>query len=298
MSDMKITAVAPWFGSNRMLASRVGELMGRQKWIGVPFAGGMSELLHLQARTIVVNDLHRHVINLARVMADRRLGPQLYRRLRRQILHPDTLASAQTRCETVHPHSTMPDLQWAEDYFISAWFGRSHSAGTRDELSAGTSLRWNASGGDSAVRAANAVSGIPAWRKALRGCSFTTIDAITFLGNCKDDDGHGIYCDPPFPGPGDKYKFQINQERLAERMASFQRCRVVMRFYRSPLIERLYPAGQWIWNEFKGRTQANRDAPEVLLTRGDRAPPKGAPATGCGRRASDANGLFKEREAL
>lgn len=287
-ADMKVKAVAPWFGSNRMLASRVGELMGKQDWIGVPFAGGMCELPYLQARTVVANDLHRHVINLARVMADAHLGPLLYRKLRRYILHPDAVVICQQRCvlresnmeqsfdlaagidrDVVRTMNPEPDLLWAEDYFVSAWGARSHSAGTCDEFSSGMSWRWNANGGDSAVRFNNAVRSIPAWRRALRHCSFTTLDALVFLDKCKDEAGHGIYCDPPFPGPGDRYKHRVDeafQRRLAEKVATFGAARVVMRFYDHPLIQELYPESHWTWHRLAGRTQANKAAPEVLLT--------------------------------
>lgn len=288
MSTMKTTAVAPWFGSNRMLAANVGALMGKREWIGVPFAGGMCEIPHLQARTINANDLHRHVINLARVMADPIMGPDLYRRLRRLVLHPDFVIVAQERCamreqeskpatglfasgerDRVRDDDTAPDAIWALDYFVSAWFSRSHSAGSSDEFSNGMSVRWNASGGDSARRVQSAISSIPAWRRALRGVTFTTMDAIEFLAKCKDEPTHGVYCDPPFPGPGDRYKHNIDvayQRRLAARVSEFKAARVVMRFYDHPLIRELYPESIWQWHTFTGRTQANKDAPELLLT--------------------------------
>lgn len=288
MSDMKVTAIAPWFGSNRKLAENVGKVMGRQNWIGVPFAGGMCELPHLKARTIVANDLHRHVINMARVMADGELGPSLYRKLRRYVLHPDSVIIAQQRCELrdrnmqaacdLHGgvdrdriragESVEPDLMWAEDYFVSCWFARSHSAGSKDEFSNGMSVRWNASGGDSAKRVQSAIRSLPAWRRALRATTFVTMDALEFLGKCKDEAGHGIYCDPPFPGPGDRYKHTIDEEyqgRLAECMAGLTAARVVMRFYDHPLIRKLYPESGWRWNRYVGRTQANKEAPEILL---------------------------------
>lgn len=41
---MKITALSPWFGSNRMLASEVGKHLTGCKWVGIPFCGGLAEL--------------------------------------------------------------------------------------------------------------------------------------------------------------------------------------------------------------------------------------------------------------
>lgn len=66
-SDLpSVTSIASWFGSNRMLAPIVGQELAGVPWVGIPFAGGMSELVHITARTLQVNDLHEHVINLVR----------------------------------------------------------------------------------------------------------------------------------------------------------------------------------------------------------------------------------------
>src|SRR5690242_9444980 len=93
------SSVASWYGANTALAHRVGELLGGVAWAGVPFAGGMCELRYLKARSLVVSDKHRHVINLARVIADRDLWGELVRRLNRLPFHPDVLAESQARCE-------------------------------------------------------------------------------------------------------------------------------------------------------------------------------------------------------
>lgn len=39
----KVSAIASWFGSNRMLAPRVGEALTGCDWVGIVFAGGMCE---------------------------------------------------------------------------------------------------------------------------------------------------------------------------------------------------------------------------------------------------------------
>jgi DNA adenine methylase len=284
----KTTAVANWYGSNRMLAAHVGrELLGCS-WVGIPFAGGMSELLHIQARTLGVNDLHRAVINLARVMAHPNLGPRLYREMRRRVFHPNELISAQDRCRArlnleeytgggslyAGPNGVTadaPDPNWAADYFVCSWMGRGGNAGTDAEYKGGLPLRWDAEGGGSATRFFSAASGIVAWRKFLRRCEFSVLDAFVFLERCKDEPGIGVYCDPPFPGPGDKYtvKFTETQHnRLSAITGRYQHARVVMRFYDHPLVRRLYPtAAGWRWIELDGRTQANNAAPEVLLVR-------------------------------
>jgi hypothetical protein len=208
-----IGAVAPWFGSNRMLASEVGKRLDGCSWVGVPFAGGMCELPYITARTLMINDVHRHVINLARVMADPQLGPRLYRRLRRRLFHPDELVRAQAMCLVVEAeigtkegsglftdeeHDRLlnryssGDLNWAEAYFVSAWMPRHGSSGTSGELNAGLSTRWNAGGGDSAKHYWNAVASIQAWRRILRRANFTTLDFRDFLAKCKEMGVAGI----------------------------------------------------------------------------------------------------------
>lgn len=271
-----IRGVAPWFGSNRMLAEHVGRLVGKRAWVGIPFAGSMTEVLHLDARTIAVNDIHRGIINLARVMADPLTGPMLYRRLRRRIFHPAELAEAQvcaesdSECGDLFGGAVEPDpLAWAEAYFVAVWMGRSGQAGTPGELRGSTAMRWEAGGGDSAVRYQNAVKSIPAWRRFMRRCTFTTMDFADFLAKCKDNPAHAIYCDPPFPDAGDAYTHPFNpdkQKRLAELLSGFSSCAVVCRFHDHPMIRDLYRDG-WIWHTLDGRDQHNKETPEVLLTR-------------------------------
>lgn len=269
------TALAPWFGSNRLLAHHVGELLAGRDWVGVPFAGGMSELTHIDARTVVVGDLHRHLINLARVVASDELRPVLMRHLRRALFHPDELDAAQEWCKCHQPvEGIRGDLQAAYSYFVCVWMGRSHLAGTKDEFTGRLSTRWNASGGDSNVRYRSAVRSLVSFGRTARRCTFSVMDAFDFLGRCDDKDRHGVYCDPPFPGAGADYRHNAGKgaeevawhTRLRDSLVRFGRTRVVLRYYRHPLVEELYPPDRWDWRELTGgRTQANKAAPEVLI---------------------------------
>ena len=271
VDEMKIKAIAPWFGSNRMLASRFCRELDGCNWVGVPFAGGMSELAYIHARTIVVNDIHRHVINLARVVAEPELRTPMLRELSRKPFHPDELDAAQERCKACTPGDA-PDIEAATDYFVCVWMGRSHIAGGNDEFHGRTSTRWNASGGDSVVRYRSAIKGMVAWSRIMRRCTFRTDEAIEeFLPRCEDTVGHGLYCDPPFPGPGARYKHTLTieqHESLADVLSRFKSTRVVCRFYDHPLVRRLYPSGVWQWHSLTGRTQANTVGAEVLLING------------------------------
>lgn len=113
MSEMTTTAIANWYGSNRMLAAHVGAELAGCAWVGVVFGGGMCEVPHIAARSILVNDKHRHVINLARVAKHKTQGPKLYRALRRFAFHPDELADAQARCLEREELTDNPDELFA-----------------------------------------------------------------------------------------------------------------------------------------------------------------------------------------
>lgn len=269
---MTIKALAPWFGSNRMLAPVVAAKLRECEWVGVPFAGGMSEVLQLTARTMLVNDLHRHVINLALVVSDNRHRAELVKRLNWILFHPDTLKAAQNWCSSTEPIGR-PDVESAVAYFVCCWMGRSGKAGIDDEFNGRPSTRWNASGGDSAVRFRNAVGSLKQAAKVLRRCTFETMDAFDFLARCEDKKRHGVYADPPFPKAGRRYQYNCGQTdaqerqwhtRLRDAVAKFRETKVVMRFYDHPLIRELYDG--WTWDHMDGRTQANTTTPEVLLT--------------------------------
>lgn len=271
MSDLKVTALQPWFGSNRILAKHVGESLDGCHWVGVPFVGGACELAHIKARTIHANDLHRHLINLANVVKDDELRQKLIRRLKRSLFHQEQLAESQDYCRENTP-TREPDWLTAYHYFISGWMGRSHKAGIDDEFNGGLSIRWNANGGDSAVRYWNALRGLAEWGRIFRRCTFDCGDAFEFIARVEDADRHGLYVDPPFPGPGKRYKHNCGKggaeqlawhKRLFDSLSRFTKTCVVVRFYDHPMIRDLYL--DWTWRELQGRTQANKAADEVLL---------------------------------
>ena len=268
---MKVTTLAPWFGGSRFLAPEVGRLLAGCSWVGIPFAGGMPEVAHIRASTIVVSDLHRHIINLANCLRDARWGPWLYRKLRRSPFHPDVLAESQEWCKT---HKDLPtcnvlDREAAYHYFMAVWMGRSGRAGGVDEFNGGIPSRWNANGGDSNTRYRSAVASLQSWRRILARVNLVVQDCFDFLANVQDAPGHGLYCDPPFPDCGGKYQhsFTYDQHRqLARALAAFAHVKVVCRFYDHPLIAELYPGTRWQWHHFTGKKQSNAKAPEVLLT--------------------------------
>lgn len=290
----KVTAFASWFGSNRMLAARVGVELGRCSWVGVPFMGGGSELLHINTRAGVASDLHRHVINLARVIRDRRLRRQLVRRLLLTPFHADELAGAQARCAdreasrqvsifgpAGYENGNAADLEWAFDYFVCCWMGASARAGASKEFSQYHAVRFTSSGGSSAIRYRSAAESLRAWGKVLERWEFVTDDAFEFLARVKSvkkpEATHGIYCDPPWVEAGHEYKFRFGtaqHRRLAECLSAMAPRRVVVRYGDDPLIRSLYPEDRWTWIEQTSRDQGNSDIREVLILNG---PSFGAP---------------------
>lgn len=257
-----------------MLASEVGRLLRGCEWVGIPFAGGMSEVPHIDARTILVNDRHRHVVNLARVAVKR--GDELATEMDAEPFHPDVLKRAQQRCVW---WESLPDDGYTSGkenydaalaYAIAVWMGRSAKAGTVDEFKGQLALRWNAGGGDSNVRYRSGAEAVREFGVAMRHCAFSTLDFREFLGEClkRDRPRHGIYCDPPFPDATDEYKHSFAEQDhrdLARLAATFAQARMVMRFYDHPLVRELYPESRWTWKFLTGRKQSNEAAPEVLL---------------------------------
>lgn len=275
--EMKTTALGPWYGSNRMLASEVGRQVGKQDWIGVPFCGGMSEVPFLKARAILVNDVHRDIINLARVIQYADSRAWLIDNARRDGFHPDVLEAAQRYClaAAAPAGDELFDVVRALRYFRTLWMGRSATAGTKGEFSGNLALRFTGSN----VRYRSAIESLEAFGESFLNCEFSTLDFREFLekkisprvGKTHERDGHAIYSDAPWPEDGDQYAHAFterDQRDLAALLAKFTQTRVVIRFNDHPLIRELYPLAKWNWHMLESRTQANKAKAEVLIING------------------------------
>lgn len=274
---MKVKAVSPWYGSNRTLAANVGAALKGYKWVGIPLAGGMAELRYVSAPSVVVSDKHAHVINLATVVACEDLKDKLKARLDATPFHPLALKAAQERCRfweaevprLLQEGRPLGYLDWAYDYFLASWMGRNGRAGTKGEFDSGLSVRWDGGGGDSATRLRNATHSLDEWCAIMRGCTFVCEDCFDMLDKVNDFDDCAVYLDPPFPETGDDYKHGFtldDHKRLAAKLNTFTRCRVVVRYYDHPLVRKLYPKRAWTWNRFVGRTaNPNGVGDELLL---------------------------------
>jgi len=256
-----------WFGANTENAELPGTLLDGCRWVGIPFAGGMSEVPFFTAKQILVNDAHHHIINLCRVVSCERGRAWLAESADAMPYHPEVLRQAQAKARDWDPE-TETDWYAALAYFVVVWMGRGGKAGTDGELDGKLPIRWNADGGGSNRRYRTAIEALEAWGDAFRRCEFTCMDAVKFLERVDDRTGHGLYIDAPWPDAGDVYQHKFtgaDQRRLATKLSQFTRTRVVVRFGEHPLIRELYLDTYWHWIPLESRTQANERKPEFLI---------------------------------
>lgn len=283
--DMKITAIAPWFGSKRTMAPTIIQELGKHTAYWEPFCGSMAVLLaKAPSRMETVNDLHGDLINLARVCADPSLGAGLYRRARRLWCSDETLLEYDAAIRGGDYTGTGPDLERALAFFVSSWMGRNGECGLeKGERGRFLSVRWTANGGDPATRFSSAVGSIAAWRRRLRNVTILKRDAFTLLEKIDDVEGTAIYLDPPYLIKSDRYLHDFSEgfmgkddhERLADALRRFSRARVVVSYYAHSRLAQLYSG--WTVRDCsrsknlaaqKGRAGNEAKAPEVLLING------------------------------
>lgn len=283
---MRIGALAPWFGAKRTLAPIIVRQLGPHHAYWEPFCGSMAVLLAKPVcRTETANDLHGDLINLARCIADDRLGPQLYRRLRRVLAAQAELEVARQRLHD-RPMVNGLDLERAQDYFVNSWLSMNGTAGTfgagespdGPPVRRGIVRRFSSEGGAPAVRFASAVDSIPSWRRRLRRVFVLRSDGLELCERIEDREGTVIYADPPYLVKGEAYVHDFesaDHERLATALRRFKATRCVVSYYTHPDLEKLYPG--WAVLDVSvtkslvngGRQTRQRVvAPEVLLING------------------------------
>jgi len=277
-----VTSLVPHFGSNRMGASVVGELLEGLKWVGDVCGGGMSELWQIKANTIVVNDLNYRIINLARCAQDKR--DWLVQKLDETLFHPEVLKFAQDSCAK-HGARTKQAVELglysdydALQYFISQWMGRSGSTGTPRELTGKLPVRWDDSedgvyrgGGDSCKRFRSATEALKVFHEIAKRCSFVCMDAMDMIAKAGDTTGHGLYVDRDWPDQGEEYIYheagEASHKATHDALIRFKHTRVVVRYGKHPLIEKLYSRDDWKWVERETRSQGNNLSGEIYLVR-------------------------------
>lgn len=245
-NEMKIKAIAPWFGGKRNLAPRIVELLGPHRVYWEPFCGGMAVLMAKPPCYMeTVNDLHCDLINLARVVQNSRLGPELYRRLRRTPMAEQFFNEAAERYKDrgYLAEINALDVDRAYDYFLCAWFGRNGVAGI-GSYNQGFCVRYTTNGAPAAKRIKSVIASISAWRRRLANVTILQRDAFELLERIDDKKGTAIYIDPPYIKKGTKYIHDFEEsdhERLATSLSKFTKSRIVVSYYDHPRLEQLYP---------------------------------------------------------
>jgi len=267
-SGPAIRALAPWYGAKRILAPRIVEALGPHTAYWEPFCGSMAVLLAKPRATMeTVNDLHGDLVNLARVVADDRLGPKLYRRLRRTLMDEVLFAEA-LRWIKAEPDfaSAVPDLDRAYWFFVQSWMGRNGLCGTKGYNRSTPCVRYSQSGGHSSTRWAAAVRSIPQWRERLRGVAILRRDGLEILARIEDTPGTAIYVDPPYLAKSCLYQHDFDATQhalLAVRLERFRRARVVVSYYDDRRLTDLYPPGHWHYERIEMRKNLSSSGGKV-----------------------------------
>lgn len=268
--EPKMGRIVHWFGGNTRNSEAVGKALRGLSLVYVPFGGGMSEVPWIKTSRVLVNDLHRHVINLCRTVQNPQDRKWLIEQADAQPYHPDVLATAQRKAKLWRWEDGGYNREAALWYFISTWMYRGGCGGTKNELSGNLALRWTVSGGGNVRRYRTAVEALEAWGQAFKRCEFFCVDGFDFLQqNAADDKRNGIYVDAPWPEVGAKYLHTFSEDdhsRLADLLRLFVKTRVVVRYGAHPLIEKLYRTG-WRRVVLTTRNQGNNVTEEWLLIR-------------------------------
>jgi len=289
--DMKIKAIAPWFGGKRNLAPLIVAELGDHRAYWEPFCGSMAVLMAKPKCAMeTVNDLHAGLVNFARVIRDPQRGPKLYRMLRRTLMTEEFFQDADwivrnAECDRWY-EKLLNALDWPEadsieaayNYFLVSWLGRSGAAGTPASRKGTYCCRYTQNGGHAATRFNSAISSIPAWRRRLANVTILNREGLEIIERIDDADGTAIYCDPPYLVKGSSYLHDFDQpdhDRLASLLARFRKARVVVSYYDHPKLAELY--SRWTRVEIEvskamshaGNRGANQTkATEVLLING------------------------------
>lgn len=273
---MKISALAPWFGSKRTLAPRIVAELGPHSCYWEPFCESCAVLLAKnRVRMETINDLHGDLVNLARVVQDDELSADLFARLYRTSFCEALFDDA--RGQLSEPCAEEKSVDRAAAFFTASWMGRNGMCGLR-ETGVGFCLRYTANGGDPGKRFASAVESIPEWYERLRQVWIVSRDAFELLERIDDADGHVIYADPPYLVKSEDYLHDFadaDHAKLAASLGRFKRTRIVVSYYDHPRLAEIYPG----WSKVdcsmskalhlhSKRKSEKAIAPEVLLING------------------------------
>ncbi len=286
--EMKIKAIAPWFGGKRTLAPTIIEEAGDHRSWWEPFCGGISIILQKsRVRQEALNDFHGDLTNLAIAVASPR-WVELYERavsaLYSEGFYEACLADIQVPGFEFADTTEVTDAQLkrAFSYLVLSWMGRNGAAGT-ERINYQFTIRYTNNGGDSATRWRQVGESIPSWHERLRGVVISRRCGISLAEKIDDAPGTVIYCDPPYLAEGDAYEHKFEASgmfgddhlRLSEALRAKKNARVIVSYYDHPRLLELYPG--WTVRRItmnkalsaQNKRGVNREvAPEVLLING------------------------------
>ncbi len=279
-----ITAIAPWFGSKRSLAPEIVRELGPHSSYWELCCGSMAVLFKkTRSAHEHVNDLHRDLINLARVVRDPLMAVTLESRCVSTLYHEELFQESQEEIRVGESPADAPDVDRAYHFMVASWMGR-NGIGGLTRLNKTFAVRWTPGGGSGAVRWQSAADAIPVWHQRLRLVTMFRRDLFKVAEEIEDVDKVAIYIDPPYfmdsRGHSDRYKHEFVPEQhaqLAELLDRFQNARVVVSYYEHPMLVELYPEDRWTKRDVyrnknlhvQNRRGANPTiAPEVLLVNG------------------------------
>lgn len=292
------TSLAPWFGGKRTMAAEIVRQLGPHRAYWEPFCGSLAVLLNKPTVMMeTVNDLHQDLVNLARVVQDPDLAPQLHDRLSRTLFCESLFFESQAviRSGPAMCSGAAERIERAFHYFLVSWMGPGGLAGTPN-TSQGFAKRFSSRGGPPGKRFVGAVDSMPLWHERLRPVIILSGCGIELCEKIEDRKGTVIYADPPYLEKGASYQHDFTRaavsgatslfedagddhERLAVALRRFKHTRVVVSYYDHPDLAKLYPG----WNKLRVRAAKNVanpgaavegrvEAPEVFLINGDPIP--------------------------
>ncbi len=265
-AGMKITAIAPWFGSKRTLAARIVEQLGPHSAYWEPFCGSMAVLLSKpESSHETVNDLHCDLTNLAWVLQSPRWS-ELYDRCARSIITEPLHLEAARRIKTdpcdFGQAVTDASVDRAYWFFIRSWWGRNGIVGAKG-IGDSLAVRFTPGGGHGGIRFRSATETMPLWHERLRSVVVLRRDAFEVIDKIQDVAGVVIYADPPYLVKGSEYVHDFTPDdhrKLAKALNRFRLVRVVLSYYAHPLLAELYP--DW--------TQLEMDVSKAMVSSGQR----------------------------
>lgn len=286
-----INAIAPWFGGKRAMAPMIVEQIcwqnGTPMKPGIfvePFCGSCAVSIAMpEISTHIVNDLHRDLINLARVLISNR-GDELIAKCKRVMCSGDIFTLTHDRCVELSRCTDVADLrdvtgdqfEWAFCYLVSIWLGKGGIAGTSDASTKAFASRYGPNGGSPAVRWFTLVRSLASLRQRMRTLVIEHQCGIGLIDKVQDTPRTAIYCDSPYiketrvhgeyrhefvdDGGGLLFGKSDDHDRLALALSRFKQARIVVSYEDHPRLNALY----------RGWTKIEIDRPKNMSNTGNR----------------------------